>query len=200
MLSLGRRITDRSRKFSHGHPIIATFSLGTSVQQCTIARHSYPRSDNYRSEGRRRFLDGTYRRGNGKVMSKSGRGKFRETPTPLKRHNRCNILSSHPPKKGKTKMTRLRHVNWCHIAVRLCTTRKHEWSMNEVHAADFPAISDDVDARNLSPRKPRPKSRRKRAELHAIPSRVQWIEKVRIIMANVCVVSLISSWHCLIIM
>lgn len=55
-----------------------------------------------------------------------------------------------------------------------------------VHAADFPAISVDEDARNLSPRKPRPKSRRKRAKLHAIPPPVQWIKKVDTALSNQC--------------
>lgn len=167
---------NRSRKFSsHGHPVIATFSLGTSVQQCAIARHSYRQCDNYRSEGRRRLPDVKYRRSNGKVMSKSSRGKFQETPTLLRIQplQRSFFPPSPPKKKGKQKHVRVMLTDVTLRPSVFVAIRKHEWGMNEVHAADFPAISVDEDARNLSPRKPRPKSRRERTELHAIPSRVQ---------------------------
>lgn len=88
---------------------------------------------------------------------------------------RCKIVSS-LSKKGKTKMTRPRHVNWCHCGGPSLYDAE-VWM--KVHA-DFPATSVDEDVQNLSPQKPRPKSRWKRAKLHAILSGVQWIEKVKI--------------------
>lgn len=171
--------------------------------KCAIVRHSYPQSDNYTVRNNVRKEEGVSSMESiGEVTGKWRQDGPREISGDAHSFKEDTIVLRHfslpPPKKGKnnTSASPLTDVT---AAVRSLYDAE-AWM--KVHAADFPAISVDEDARNLSPWKPRPKSRRKRAKLHAILSGVQWIEKVRIIVANdyVAIADLLSSRHYSIIM
>lgn len=125
MLTLGRRITVAKAFFARSSRYrgILTWNVSTMYIRHSIStKWQLPFGTTFgRKKAVLRWKVSTKWR---ESDVKSGRGKFRETPTPLRRHNRCTFSLLSQKKENKNNTSALTDVT---VAIRLCTTRKHEW-------------------------------------------------------------------------
>lgn len=172
---VGRTYNGRSRKLSlHSRVIFARSSyFANNVFVQMHRRHSHPRGDNYFGNKVRKEEGVLPIESIGEATEsyvKPGRGKFRETPTPLRK--KTNVTMSH--RKEEKEGWHARYVNRSGATLRLCT-RKHEWTFTP---QTFPPYRS-TRMREISLLENLDRNRGEREQnCTRFRHRVQWIKKV----------------------